>query len=300
MPYDFTLSSGTLANGRTAYYGQLTGTPDPRFVIGYRTQYLGQFGLFNTSTTPGLVYDAATFEQAFGFWAWFILPTAMAESKGSFYCLNTYDRARFTFSFMQYAAHVPNGDFVVFLRRLLALPLAAEYFPRLVLQNNRIGYRNNNGPVSLLENDNSTEALMNYLNPSGSEIERQELICAARLVHWASHDELHRQLQVETAVAHFRKNMLAYHQRFNLHGAPAKVCLMVADIRHQGRATNDRIALALNTGGNYAKAYQHLCTIGETHYAERIKTLKTSIAKLTANGKFNYKYDANSQAFVPE
>ena len=299
MPLDFDISSATLANGRTAYYAKVSGNPEPRFVIGYRTKYLDNFGLFNTSTTASLVYNADLYEAQFGFWAWFMLPTAMAESKGSFYCLNTYDRAKFTFTFMQYAAHVPNGDFVIFLRRLLALPNAADYFPRLALQNNRICYRSDAGVLSPLESDSSTADLMNYLNPTLNDIERQELVCAARFVHWATNDAAHRTLQVETAVEHFKKNMQAYSRRFRLNGAPAKVCLMVADIRHQGRATNDRIALALNTQGNFERAYQNLTLIGNTHYADRIRTLRTQISRLEANGKFRMKYNEQGNAFVP-
>jgi len=137
MPYDFSLSSGVLANGRTVNYARLNGSTQPKFVIGYRTMYEGNFGLFNTQVTQGLIYNPADYAAGFGFWAYFIHPTAMAESKGSYLCLNTYDRAKFTFSFMQYAAHVPNGDFVIFFRKLLALPNAADYFPRNGTRANR-------------------------------------------------------------------------------------------------------------------------------------------------------------------
>jgi hypothetical protein len=299
MPHDFTLTSGVLANGRTVYYGQLSGSQQGRFVIGYRTSYLDNFGLYNTSTQQGLVYRPADYEAQFGFWAWFLYPTAMAESKGSFFCLNTYDRARFTFTFMQYAAHVPNGDFVVFLRKLLQLPAAADYFPRLILQNNRVCYRSDNGVISALESDTSTEPLMNYLNPTLNDVERQELICSARMVHWAQHDAAHRKLQVETAVALLKEKLPEYHRRFGLHGAPARVCLMVADIRHQGRAKNDRIAAALNTNGNYDRAYRNLAQIGEVNYAGRIRTLKNTIASLLSQGRYQMRYDAQANDFVP-
>jgi hypothetical protein len=167
------------------YYGQLTNSTQPKFIIGYSTLYQGNVGLYNTKpgTTPA--YHPSSFENQFDFWANFIFPTAKAESNGLYHCLNTYDRARFTFSFMQYAAHVPNGDFVIFFKKLLQTPEAANYFPKLTLQNNRIHYRNSNGTLSQLESDTSTEALMNYLNPSLNEIETQEKICSARFVHWA-------------------------------------------------------------------------------------------------------------------
>ena len=45
-------------------------------------------------------------------------PTAIAEG-ALFHTLNTYDRAQFTFSFLQFAAHVLDGDFVAHLRALL-------------------------------------------------------------------------------------------------------------------------------------------------------------------------------------
>jgi hypothetical protein len=81
---------------------------------------------------------------------------------------------------MQYAAHVPNDDFVIFMRKLLSLENAKQYFPRLELQNNRIQYRHDNGTLVQLETDNSTQGLMDYLNPTLNEVDEQELICAAR------------------------------------------------------------------------------------------------------------------------
>lgn len=39
-----------------------------------------------------------------------------------------YERARLTISFVQFAAHVPDGDVVTNFRQLLALPFAPVYF----------------------------------------------------------------------------------------------------------------------------------------------------------------------------
>src|SRR2546425_705153 len=132
MAYDFLLSSATLTSGRTVHYAQLTGSDQPKFIIGYPTRYEGNTGLFNTTINSSIVYNPADYSEQSGFWAHFIYPTARAESKGSFFCLNTYDRAKFTFTFMQFAAHVPDGDFVKFFKKLLALPNGADYFPKLV------------------------------------------------------------------------------------------------------------------------------------------------------------------------
>jgi hypothetical protein len=298
MPYDFSLSSGVTANGRTVHYAKLNGSPEQKFVIGSRTMYAGNFGLFNTQVTPGLVYSPTDYAADFGFWAYFIYPTAMAESKGSYLCLNTYDRAKFTFSFMQYAAHVPNGDFVKFLKKLLALPNASDYFPKLVLKDSHIFYKSNTGALNQLENDVSTQPLMDYLNPGLSEVETQELICSARMVHWATHDPNHRQTQVDTAIQHFKNNMIEYNHRFNLNGVPAKVCQMICDIRHQGRGMNDRIANALNTNGNYDLAFNNLCSIGTANYSQRISTVRSTINSLLTSGTFNKKYDSATNSFV--
>ena len=44
-----------------------------------------------------------------GDWAFYLQPTISAESNGFFTCLNTYDRARFTFGHVQLGAHTPDA-----------------------------------------------------------------------------------------------------------------------------------------------------------------------------------------------
>lgn len=296
MALNFQLSSGVLPNGRTAYYAKLP-NENTKFLVGYKTKYEDYFGLYNTQTDAALIYNPANFSDK-GFWAYFIYPTVKAESNGSFFCLNTYDRAKFTFTCMQFAAHVPNGDFVNYLKALLALPLAADYFPKLIVQNNRIYYKADTGTLTQLEDDNSTQKLMDYLNPSLNEIETQEHISAARFVHWAKNDNAHRKLQVEQAIALYKKNMIAYDNRFGLHNVPAKVCQLICDIRHQGRATNDRIALAISTNGDYNKAYNNLLGIGSVNYGDRISTLKSTINSLLNQNLFNKKWSSTKKDFV--
>jgi hypothetical protein len=280
-----------------AYYAKLAGSDQSRITVGYRTTYEGNYGLFNIQTVQNLKYQPADYENEKGFWAYFIYPTAMAESKGSFFCLNTYDKARFTFGFMQFGAHVPNGDFVVFFKKLLTLPDAKDYFPRVRLFQDHIYYFGDNGVSSQLEDDTSTDKLMNYLNPSLSEIEHQEHICSARMVHWAMYDPEHRKVQVETAIENFKKNMIDYNLRFNLSNAPAKVCQIICDIRHQGRGKNDEIALALNTNGNWDKAYSNLLGINYFKYRSRIDTIRNTITNLTSQEVFNKVYDSSSNSF---
>ena len=283
----------------TSRFAQVIGSGEPKFLVGTETVYQQtNHGLYNLSTLNGAVYDPDDYKNQYDFWAYFIAPTAKAESNNSFVCLNTYDRARFTFSFMQYAAHVPNGDFVRFFRELLALPAATDYLPKLVLQENRIFYREATGALTQLESDDSTAKLMDYLNPSLDNIENQELICAARLIHWATSDAKHRQIQVKVAVEHFKENMKRYAQSYNLDGYPAKVCQVVCDIRHQGRATSQQIINALNTGGDFDTAYNRLLQLGQPLYASRISTVRAAIKNLIDSGKFGKKYKTAAGEFV--
>jgi hypothetical protein len=199
---------------------------------------------------------------------------------------------------MQYAAHVANGDFVKFFKELLALPNAREYFPKLRLENGRIFYRETTGAMTQLENDTTTQGLMDYLNPSLDNIDNQELICAGRFVHWATNDAKHRRLQVKIAVAHFKERMKSYAESYNLDGFPAKVCQIVCDVRHQGRAKSSDIINALNTRGNHELAYNKLLQLGQPLYASRISTVRTVIKKLSDAGIFNKKYKQATNEFV--
>ena len=272
------------------YFGRIDGS---RFYVGSRVPYQGGKGLANSRGTPPQKYSRALFREQYGFWADFIHPTAMAEG-ALFHTLNTYDRAFFTFSFLQFAAHVPNGDFVVYLRALLKLPLAAEYFPDLVLVGDRVCRVTDAGPRPL-ESDSSTAALCDYLNPTTREIEDTEVIQAAKFVHWAQNDALNRQAQIEIGIAHFRRNLAQYAVRYNLDGAPAPICLVIADIRHQGRAKSPAIIAALNG----PKPLDALLNLGSALYAERIKTLRREISALTADGTFgSLKYSAAKGDFV--
>jgi hypothetical protein len=106
-----------------------------RFFVGRRVRYLGRFGLTNIYRRSGPVYRPQDYESEFDHWAWVLYPTTLAESEGYFNCINTYDRARFTFGFYQMAAHTPNSNFVVLLRHLLQLESASYYFPDLSVEN---------------------------------------------------------------------------------------------------------------------------------------------------------------------
>ena len=282
---EFTLEQGN------KYFGKIDGT---RFFIGNRVPFDGGKGLMNIKGTSAQRYNREEFRGTHGFWADFIHPTAMAEG-ALYHTLNTYDRARFTFTFLQYAAHVPNGDFVVYFRALLKLPLAVEYFPDLKLVNNRISRVTDNGTFPL-ESDTSTAGLMDFLNPSRSQVEDSEVIQAAKFVHWAQNDPLHRETQIDTGIAHFKEKMVGYATRFDLDGVLDSICLVIADIRHQGRAKNPVIAHALNS----SKPLESLLAIGEQRFPERISTLRREIRKLTEEGTLGtHVYNLQQRDFIP-
>lgn len=272
------------------YFGKIDGA---RFFIGSRVSFEGNKGLMNVSGTSAQRYDRAEFRPVHGFWADFIHPTAMAEG-ALYHTLNTYDRAHFTFTFLQYAAHVPNGDFVGYLRALLSLPLAQEYFPDLTLSNNRVCRITDDGIVAL-ESDTSTALLIDYLNPSTKEIEDTEVIQAAKFVHWAQNDPAHRQTQIEVGVAHFKSRMRQYANQYDLDGVDDAICLVIADIRHQGRAKSSAILAALST----TNPLEALLKIGEPKYHERLVMLRREIKKLTTEGTLGiHKYSTTQQDFV--
>ena len=243
------------------YFGEIDGT---RFFIGNRVTYKGNKGLMNISGVASQKYERAAFRPTFGFWADFIHPTAMAEG-ALYHTLNTYDRAHFTFSFLQFGAHVPNGDFVQYLRALLKLPLAREYFPDLTLNHNRI-CRIDDDRMTALESDTSTTPLIDYLNPSLNEIEDTEIIQAAKFIHWAQNDPANRQAQIDVGIGLFKAKMRQYAAQYSLDGVGDTVCLAVADIRHQGRANSPAIVSALNS----AKPLVELLDLGEPLYHERL------------------------------
>lgn len=271
-------------------------TPGPKFYVGTKVAYLGNFGLNNLS--PGQQYDPADYRAEHGFWADFIYPTVQCESKGYFHCLNTYDQAFFTFSFLQYGAHVPNGDFVQFFRQLLATPAGSEYFPDLVLKDGAIHRQSLHG-LMRLETDVTTQPLMRYLNPTINEVEELEAINAAKFVHWSDNDPAHRKIQVDVGISVFKKAMKIYANKYALNGVLDKVCLVVADIRHQGRGDSASIINALNTHGDMDAAYNNLLKIGQQNYQERINTLSKTVKDLLTNGTLGQRrYDTATGDFT--
>jgi hypothetical protein len=267
------------------------------FPIGRRVSYRQRRGLTNQYWRSGsAAFMPENHESMHGHWVWILQPGAHCESEGRFNSLNTYDRARMTFGFYQFAAHTPNENFVLLLRRLLVLDSATSYFPDLLLQDGRIARVSDHAPAPL-ETADSTAALQSYFNPGEQDVEEIEAIQAAKLIHWSMLPQ-HQAVQVETAIEKLKNAMPAYSRRYGLDGRSDSVCTVVADIRHQGRASSSEIMAALDTADDEG-ALAALLEIGDHAYPERIRTLNSEIHRLTAAGILGRRrYDAGRNDLI--
>jgi len=249
------------------------------FFVGFETSFAERStgetfeGLFNTPTRdlPKLIYKADGARPSFGFWADFIEPTSHCEG-GNFLTLNTYDRAKFTWGFGQFAAHVPDGDFIHFFRDLLDRPEAADYFPNLRVENARIVKVEGDNLIPM-ETAQSTRPLMDFLNPTTTAIEDTEVIASAKMIHWAANVVDARNLQVLHMVGAFKRLMREADGRLGLDGETADICLVICDIRHQGRAKFAAMQEALASSNPLAA----LLELGAHAFPDRIRTLKKEV-----------------------
>lgn len=245
----------------------------PRFFVGRRVSYEGRVGLYNVfpaSPLTKLDFDPKNYAGQFGFWVAFINPTAGCEGR-NFLTLNSYDRTAFTFGFGQFAAHVPDGDFVRWFRAMLAQPVAADYFPDLSLVNGRI-----HGVAGPLETADSTAALMAYFNPARDKVDDAEILAAARLIHWTANHRPARLAQITQMIASFRDYLGRADRRGLIDGQRAAHCCVIADLLHHGRGgrtlwSSVSRSLAAND------PFEALLAIGGTQWAERKATLRRLI-----------------------
>lgn len=245
----------------------------PRFFVGRRVSYEGRVGLYNVfpgSSLQKLDFDPKNYAGRFGFWVALINPTAGCEGR-NFLTLNSYDRAGYTFGFGQFAAHVPDGDFVRWFRAMLARPEAEDYFPDLSLINGRI--HSIAGP---LETAGSTAALMAYFNPAPDRVDDTEILAAARLIHWTANHRPARLAQITQMIASFREYMGRADRKGLIDGQRAAHCCVIADLLHHGRGgrtlwSSVSRALASND------PFEALIAIGGPQWAERKATLRRLI-----------------------
>jgi hypothetical protein len=281
-----------IATQGARYYASVDG--EPRFFLGTDVAYLGRRGLMNAGNPPGPRYRPAEYEGSHGAWAWYLLPTVTCESNGHFTCLNTYDRACFTFGHVQLAAHTPDDNFVAFFRELLGQPSAAEYFPDLAVRGGRV-CRLTDGGWMPLESAGQTGALMSYFNATPDAVDPVEADRAARMVDWTMRHRDVRDAQVAFAVREQKRKLAAHARRLPLDGMTDKLCLVVLDILHQGRGSYAAIAGALRQDD----PFDALTSLGASRYRTRIATLRAGIRDLEGAGHVGWNvYDRAAGDFV--
>jgi hypothetical protein len=265
----------------------------PPLAIGGEATYQGTLGLSNDSGSFGsslakkYLFLAKDYRARFPYWADFIEPTAICEGQ-SFLSLNSYDSARFTFGFGQFAAHVADGDFVTWFRAVLQLPQAGDYFPDLLVQNGRIFQRAAGGQLVQLESKTATAALQAYLNPDPHVVDDAEIIAAARLIHWTINVDLMRALQVEHMVATAKAHTQAADQELQrrgvtLDGLSGDLCCIVMDVLHQGRSDVKHQAYAeLTEALKQADRFEALLSVGAKKQPGRVKNLREALASRRA------------------
>ncbi|TAZ68226.1 hypothetical protein [Rhizobium ruizarguesonis] len=229
-------------------------------------------GFFGNDEARKHLYAATDFDSVFPFWSDFIEPTAICEGQ-SFISLNTYDRARFTFGFGQFAAHVPDGDFIRWFRDMLQRPEAVDYFPNLDVQAGRI-VKVEDTKVVPLENEDSTGPLQLYFNPTLDEVEDAEVVASAKFIHWTTNHPEARLLQVQHMVNTAMRLVKEADRRLGLDGQTGDICCVIVDVRHQGRAGFDELQHALLQ----SKPYEALLEVGADGEPERVANLKAALS----------------------
>ena len=245
--------------------------------VRFRRNGIERFGLSNDRSFFGsdfarrFLYKAADSRDIFGFWADFIEPTAMCEGQ-SFLSLNTYDRARFTFGFGQFAAHVENGDFVRWFRDMLQRPEAIDYFPNLEVRNGRI-VKVEDTRIVILENDDTTEPLQKFFNPTLDGVEDAEVIGAAKFMHWTVNNKEVQLLQTQHMINTALRLVKQADRRLGLDGRTGDVVCVIMDILHQGRGGFDQMQRALLQ----SSPFDALMKIGLPGEEARLENLTTAL-----------------------
>ena len=276
----------------------------PEFFVARRTTYGPRVGLAQIGRLSGPIYDPEGFSAEFGPWAHLVYAIGASESENRFNRINSYDRAAFTFGFIQLAAHTPNDNLVLFLRRATELPAFQRHFPELQIKDGRLHRIDGNSVTDLeveiynaRQDEYQLENLMRYLNPKETAIDDAEIIHAARLVDLCETSPEFCALQVRTAIQIAARKFRERYQRwYNLNGASDSICVAIADIHHQGRAKKAQVRAALAS----IRPLGNLTKLGEDKYPERCRSLRRMIATMEQSGQLGrHKYEPAHGLFVP-
>lgn len=257
------------------------------FYIGRSVNWEGFKGIFQPADRldriPGGKYVAADWAAELGNakapWAWFLLPTIMAESGGYFGRINTYDGAGMTFGMIQFASHTPKDNLILLFRRLLAMPDARRWFPDLALDAGKVAQKTAEGLVSLeTDVDGRLKRFMAYLNPDSRTVEKVEALSAARLIAWAAGSTAIKRAQVDVAIERlsYKVDRLRTKYEVDLAEYPIYCAIWVADILHHGRSKYTAIRDAFNGSNPEAR----LAKIGSASWGDRLAVVSAEIDRL--------------------
>jgi hypothetical protein len=252
----------------------------------------------------GPVFKAEDYVADFDHWACLLEVTGVCESQNRFNLINSYDRAKFTYGFYQLAAHTPRDNLILLFHALAKLPKFKAYFPDLAIKNGRLTRVDSSGTSTDLETEFDTgpdgeinlQLFMNYLNPNRKLIDEQEVLMAARLIHWTVNDPAVRKAQVQVSAAILQSKMAKrYQPKLGLDGKSDVVCAIVSDIFHQGRSTFAEVRAILSA----AQPEQALLSLHDADFAGRNRTLRKAIeASVTAGKLGTRRYSAAGNEFI--
>lgn len=275
-----------------------------RFKVGDEVTYAGSNRGLQLLAPPGcLVFDPNEFRAEHGILADMIAVTSDAEGKRDLCPVNTYDGAIFTFGLMQWAAHTANENFILLFREWLRLPSARAYFPDLALDaEGRICKRTERG-LEQLETARSPLALQRYLNPDSRRVDREEVVSAAKLVHWVKHVPEARQALLRFTFEHYKSTLREVHRGLKRNGLPTGLdgrtdveALVCADIRHQGRGKYTEMVSALNK----TRSVEALLAIGGSQWRHRTRLLLEKITEAQDQDRLGrHRYRAEDESWVP-
>lgn len=248
------------------------------------------YGLYMPSKTYyGNKYDGKDYVAMIDHWAYLLHATAYCESNHYFNLHNTYDRAKFTFGFYQLAAHTPNDNLILFFKEIYELPNFKKYFPEITILNGKLTRKNENGSTTNLEEVSSggqLQLFMDFLNPNRTVVDKQEILIAARLLHWTNNDQNFRDIQVKVANSIIQKKFTErYSKWYNLDGKSDTICAIIADIHHHGRAKKVEVQACLTSSNPEEK----LLNINNDQYENRNTNLKKIIAELKTKNELGIK-----------
>lgn len=251
----------------------------------------------------GPTFSAAEYADDLDHWAHLLEVTGHCESKNHFVLVNTYDRAKFTFGFYQLAAHTPRDNLILLFRALSELPDFQEYFPELRMIDGRLARVSKDGSVTDLEVEMDTgpggefnlQLFMNFLNPRRVPIDEQEILNAARLIHWTVNDPAARLTQVQVSAVLLQSKLPRYSRKLDLDGKPDTICALLCDILHQGRGTFAQLRPLLAQPDPEAA----LLSFKDAEWGQRNKDLRDAIKRSKeAGGLGTRRYSAAANEFV--